>query len=101
MRPYLAPPPLNPVSRVLAGLLAVLALVGAFFFGLFVLALVFGLGLLIWLVLTLRMSWLRRRWGRRTAGRRDVDTAQPDGVGRRDGEVIEGDYEVISRRDED
>ena len=38
MQYYIAPPPMNPLTRLLAGLVAVLALVGAFFFGLFVLA---------------------------------------------------------------
>ena len=33
MPQYIAPPPMNPLSRLLAGILAVLALAGAFFFG--------------------------------------------------------------------
>ncbi|MGK2924028.1 MAG: hypothetical protein ACSLE2_00250 [Lysobacterales bacterium] len=79
--PYRLPPPsMNPLSRILASLLAVLAVVGAFFFGLVVLALAVGLGLLAWLGLVLRMWWLRRRLG----GTKD--------------DVIEADYEVVSRR---
>ena len=35
---YITPPPMNPLSRLLAAIVAVLALVGAFFFGVFVLA---------------------------------------------------------------
>jgi hypothetical protein len=71
--------------------LALLALAGAFFFGLVVLALAVGLGALAWLVLTLRVRWLRRQ-GR--VGGSSV------GAEVRRGEVIEADYEVVSRRDD-
>jgi hypothetical protein len=90
----LPPPPLNPLARVLAGLLAALALAGAFFFGLVVLALAVGLGLLAWLVLTLRVWWLRRQ-GRDRAG----GGGRP-GADARKGKVIEADYEVVSRHDD-
>ena len=89
---------MNPLSRILASLLAVLAVVGAFFFGLVVLALAVGLGLLAWLGLTLRMWWLRRRLGGRAAegpAEAGPGTAGPNG---REDDVIEADYEVVSRR---
>lgn len=101
MRYYLAPPPLNPVSRVLAGLVAVLALVGAFFFGFFVLVLVVALVALAWLVLSLRMWWLRRRWPSRVAGISGRRADRPGRSRRREGEVIDADYEVVSRREDD
>jgi hypothetical protein len=95
---------MNPVSRILAGLLGLLAVVGAFFFGLIVLAFALGLGILAWLLVTLRMWWLRRRWqseggsvGPAGAARPD----RPDRPDRRHDEVIEADYEVISRREDD
>jgi uncharacterized iron-regulated membrane protein len=91
---YLPPPPSNPLARILAGSLAVLALAGAFFFGLVVLALAVGLGLLAWLALALRVWWLRRR-GRDKAG----GGGRP-GADVRRGEVIEAEYEVVSRRDD-
>jgi hypothetical protein len=94
--PYRLPrPPLNPQSRILAGLLAVLALAGAFFFGLVMLALAVGLGVLAWLVQTLRLWWLRRQG--RDKARGGSSRAGPDV---RHGEVIEADYEVVSRRDD-
>jgi hypothetical protein len=98
--PYRLPqPPQNPLARILAGLVALLALAAAFFFGLVVLALAVGLGVLAWLALMLRVGWLRRQ-GRDPAR----DTAR-DGAGRagtavRQGEVLEADYEVVSRRDD-
>jgi hypothetical protein len=74
--------------------MALLALVGAFFFGLFVLALAAGLGVLAWLVLALRVWWLGRRV---RVGAGGVSRA---GAEVRKGEVIEADYEVVSRRDD-
>lgn len=80
---------MNPVSRVIAALVAVLALAGAFFFGLVVLILVFGLGFLFWLGIRLRMWWIMRRMPVAEAA-----PEQPAGQG----EVIDAEYTVISRR---
>ena len=90
----LPPPPSNPLARILAGLLALVALAGAFFFGLVVLALAVGLGVLAWWVLRLRVWWLGRRVRTGAGG---VSRA---GAEVRKGEVIEADYEVVSRRDD-
>jgi hypothetical protein len=98
---YLASPPLNPVTRILAGLLAVLALVGAFFFGVIVLVLALGLGALAWLVLALRMWWLRRQWQRRGVSTGYRQAAAPGGADRQRNDAIDADYEVISPREEE
>lgn len=98
---YIAPPPMNPVSRILAGLLGLLAVVGAFFFGLVVLAFAIGLGILAWLLVTLRMWWLRRRWRREGDRVGPAGAAGPGRPDRGQDEVIEADYEVISRREDD
>ena len=100
MRYYLAPPPMNPIARLVAAVLAVAALVGAFFFGLIILVLAVGLGILGWLFLTLRLWWLRRRFGA-PAGRRPGDGFGPDqspGGGGRQDDSIEAEYKVVSRR---
>jgi hypothetical protein len=54
-----------------------------------------GLGVLAWLALMLRVGWLRRQ-GRDTAR----NGAGRAGTAVRQGEVIEADYEVVSRRDD-
>jgi predicted lipid-binding transport protein (Tim44 family) len=100
VRHYIAPPQLNPVSRVLGGLLGLLVLVGAFFFGLIVLAAALALGLLAWLALTLRMWWLRRRWHSADGPGEAAGPGRTGAAGRRERDVIEADYEVISRRDD-
>lgn len=104
MQYSLGPPPMNPLSRLLAGLVAVLALAGALFFGIFILALVVGVGLIAWVVLWLRMWWIRRKLPR---GGRDQDHTVRAGSGaagdstEREGEVIDAEYEVVSRDDHD
>jgi hypothetical protein len=86
MQNYISPPPMNPLSRLLAGILAVLALAGAFFFGVFVLVFAIGLGLVAWLFFWIRMWWMRR------TGIRPVDQK---------GEIIDAEYTVISKQDEE
>ena len=84
MQPRLSGPPANPLARILVGLLGLVALAGAFFFGLVVLAVAIGLGALAWLFVSLRLWWLGRQ-------------ARPV----RDDEVIDAEYRVVSRdRDE-
>ncbi len=80
---------MNPLSRALAAVMAVLALVAAFFFGLIVLALAVGIGLLFWLGIRLRLWWLRRHIP-------PIDTAPADTP--QNGKVIDAEYTVVSRR---
>ena len=93
---YIQPPPGNPLSRVLTALAAGALLALAFFFGLVVLALAVGLMLLAWLALAVRGWWLR---GRSPVPPGDGN-AQDGGAGG-GGQVLEGDYEVVSRHDDD
>jgi len=91
---------MNPLSRILAGLLGVLALVGAFFFGLVVLAVAIGLGALAWLFVALRMWWLRRRWQGQSEPGGAPGPARPGASAQRETDVIDADYEVVSRQDD-
>lgn len=83
--------PMNPVSRALAAIMAVLALFAVFFFGLIVLALAVGSGLLFWLGIRLRLWWMRRH-----IPPLDLDLDPPGK--RQKGEVIDAEYTVVSRR---
>ena len=86
MQYYISPPPMNPLSRLLAGILAVIALAGAFFFGVFVLIFALGVGFVAWLFFLVRMWWIRRK--------------APPSDDRR-GEIIDAEYTVVSRQDEE
>lgn len=85
--PRLGPPPMNPLSRMLASLLAAVALIGALFFGVFVFLTAVALGLIAWAALWLRIWWVRRRAN-------SASDSAPPGAGA--GEVIEGEYTVVS-----
>jgi len=89
MKYYIAPPPLNPVSRLLTALLAVLVLTGAFFFGLAVLSVLVAVFSVFALILYVRGRWLGRGHG----------TARPHRSGTSSDEtVIDAEYTVISRK---
>ena len=79
---------MNPLSRVLATVMAVLALAAAFFFGLIVLALAVGIGLLFWLGIRLRIWRMRRHIPQN-------DTASASTP--QNGAVIDAEYSVVSR----
>ena len=102
MQYRIEPPPMNPLSRLLAGVVALLALVGAFFFGIFILAVVVALAMIAWLVIWIRIWWLKRRLGAAAetpagGGQARNGSAQGPVI---DGEVIDGEYEVVTREDE-
>ncbi len=86
---YISPSPMSPLSRALAAVMAVVALAAAFFFGLIVLALAFGIGLMFWLSIRLRLWWLRRH-----PSMRDM----PPSGKQEKREVIDAEYTVVSRR---
>jgi hypothetical protein len=79
----------------------VLVLVGAFFFGLIVLGVAVALGILAWIVLSVRMWWVGRQWEKRgaDAGTRRARRQGAENARARD--AIDADYEVISRRKDD
>lgn len=96
---YISPPPMNPLSRLLAAILAVLALVGAFFFGIFVLAFAVGIGLVAWLSFSIRLWWLQKK-GVIQAGRGPGGN-QAQGPGETGRDITDVEYTVVTRRDED
>jgi hypothetical protein len=91
MKYYISSPAMNPLSRLLATLVATLSLIGFFFFGLVVagilLAALLAFGVLFWV----RALWLRRK--------PLASPPSPSPEGRR-GEVIEAEYTVVHRRHE-
>lgn len=91
MAVYRITPPQNPLARVLAAIVALAVLAGAFMLGLVVFAVVAGLALVLGVAACLRGLFLRHR-GRRDGAPADTRT--------RRSETIEAEYTVISRRRE-
>jgi hypothetical protein len=94
---------MNPLSRVLAAILAALAMAGAFFFGVFVLAFAMGIGLVAWMLFSVRLWWLRRKARISQPGQaRDNDSVYPNdpGSGQSRQDITDVEYKVVERRDE-
>lgn len=91
---------MNPFSRLLAAILAVLALVGAFFFGIFVLAFVLGIGLIAWVSFSIRLWWMRKKGTVTGVGQGPAQRPGP-GSGETSRDIIDAEYTVVSRREED
>lgn len=95
---------MNPLSRLLAAILAILALTGAFFFGIFILAFAAGIGLVAWMVFSIRLWWMRRRGTTAGPAQGTVNgqAQQPGpGSGESSRDIIDAEYTVVSRRDEE
>lgn len=89
MKYYISPPPMNPVSRLLAAIFAVLVVAAAIFFGFIVLIVLVAAFSLFTLVFYLRARWLGRGNGAPGPGK---SPSVPDGT------VIDAEYTVVSRR---
>ena len=95
---------MSPLSRLAAAVVGLLLLAGAFFFGLFVLAVAIGLGAIGWLIFRIRLWWLRRTLAEHPGGHDPSSGSerQPEqGSGSRKGDIIDAEYTVVSRRDDD
>ena len=101
---YIAPPPQNFLSRIIAAIVAVLMLVGAFMIGMVALLVVAGVGLIAGVAIWLRVIWIKRQLrksgvtlGGVAAG--DADTSRA-GTAHMSGQVIEAEYTVISDKED-
>jgi len=91
---YISPPPQNPLTRILAAIIAVFALIGSFMIGLAALLVVAGVGLIAGISLWLRFAWIRRRLQKNGMGPvAGVDNS------RESGQVIDAEYTVVSDSD--
>lgn len=81
---------MNPIARVIAAVIAVLVFAGAFFFGLVLLAVIIGLGLLAWIGIRLRMWWIMRQMPA-------AETASSHPAPGKS-EAIDAEYTVVSKK---
>ena len=91
---YISPPPQNPLTRIIAAIIAVFTLVGALMIGMAALLVVAGLGLIAGLALWLRVAWIKHRL--RKSG---VDLGAGSGTQGKSGDVIDAEYTVVSVQD--
>ncbi len=84
----------GPFARLLASLLLVVAGVFALFFGAFIIAVLLGIGVILFFILYLRAWWLRRKLGL------NVHPKHPRS-GHEGGVTIEGEYTVENENKDD
>ena len=97
---YISPPPRNPLTAAIAAVFGAIVLAGAFFLGFFVLLVVAGIGLMIWLGLVIRFKWLERKLRKQGKGPWAAKHDQRGTSSERDS-AIEGEFTVVSRDRED
>lgn len=97
---YISPPPQNPIARFIAGIVAVLAIAGAFMIGMVAFLVVAGLGLLAGIVVWLRVAWIKRKL--RKGGFKPDATETDNGRESQghQGQVIDAEYTVVSKEKE-
>jgi hypothetical protein len=87
---YLGPPPQNPLTRIIATIIAALTLVGAIMLGLVALLVIAGLALVAGLAIWARVAWIKRQL--RKSG---VNLGPEPGVSRQSGHIIDAEYTVV------
>ncbi|NND45570.1 MAG: hypothetical protein HKN58_09620 [Xanthomonadales bacterium] len=98
---YISPPPRNPVTAVLAGLVGAVVLAGAFFLGFVALLVAMGLAVVAGIVVWIRVKWLQRRM-RRSGTDPFADLHARQARRQEHGEeYIEGEYTVVREPDKD
>jgi hypothetical protein len=93
---YISPPPQNPLTRIIAGIIAVFVLIGTFTIGMVAFLVVAGIGLIAGIALWLRISWIKHR-----LRKNGVDMGAGVDIPRQSGHVIDAEYTVVSDTQEE
>lgn len=88
---YISPPPQNPLTRIIAAIIAVFVLIGSVMIGMVALLVVAGVGLVAGLALWMRIAWVKRQL--RKSGV-DLNAGNPPRA--EAGNVIDAEYTVVS-----
>ena len=94
---YISPPPQGPLTRIIAAIVTVFALIGAFMIGMAALLVVGGIALVAGLVIWLRVLWIKHQL--RKSGV-DLDAGLRTNTPQESGHVIEAEYTVVSKGDD-
>jgi len=97
---YISPPPQGPLTRIIAGILAVFTLIGAFMIGMVALLVIAGVGLIAGIAIWMRIAWVKRQL--RKSGFGPGATINPSAAtsAEQSSQVIDAEYTVISEREE-
>ena len=96
MQYHISPPPQGPLSRIIAAIIAVFALIGTFVIGFAAFLVIAGVGLIAGIAIWLRVAWIKRKLQKSGANpefRADVSN--------RSGQVIDAEYTVVSSSEDD
>jgi hypothetical protein len=88
---YISPPPQNPLSRIIAGIIAVFALIGTFIIGFAAFLVIAGIALVAGIAIWLRVAWIKRR-----LQKNGIDPGARVDESNNSGQVIDAEYTVIS-----
>ena len=88
---YINPPPQNLLTRIIAAIVAVFALIGSFMIGLAALMVVAGVALIAGIAIWLRVALLKRRLRKSGVNQGYGVNIPPDS-----GQIIDAEYTVIS-----
>ena len=91
MTQYISPPPQNPLTKIIAAVIAAFVLIGSFMIGIAALLVVACVGLVAGIAIWLRVAWIKRRF--RKSG---VVFGAPVDLSRQPGQVIDAEYTVVS-----
>lgn len=88
---YISPPPQSPLSRLIAAVVAVFALIVSFMIGMAALLVVGGIVIVAGIAIWLRVAWIKRR-----LQKSGVDLGANRAAGEKSGNVIDAEYTVVS-----
>lgn len=92
---YISPPPQNPLTRIIAAIIAVFVLIGSFMIGMVALLVVAAVGAILAIAIWLRVMWIKRRMKKE-----GVNFDRPVDMSQNTGQVIDAEYTVISETDD-
>jgi hypothetical protein len=92
---YLNPPPQGPLTRLIASIVAVIVLIGAFMLGMVALLVIAGVTLVAGLAIWPRVAWIKRQL-RKSGVNLDAHMDAHRDTTRESGHVIDAEYTVVT-----
>lgn len=96
MPQYISPPPQNPLSKVITGIIALFVLAASFVVGFAALLVVAGIALIVGIAIWIRVAWIKRQMRKN-----GVDIGAHVDMSRDSGQVIDGEFTVVSDSEND